>query len=117
MSLSLRVDSNKYIAPMRQALEECDISKIIYLIQEGANINSLDENGWGFLHVAAKIGDVKIIKLLVESGANIKLLNKPFTLLDEQIYAGIEYNPSCSYFSKSSIASLLLYSFAMSNAV
>jgi len=55
-----------------------------------ANINLPIENGWRALHIAAKLGGTKIIRSLVESGANVKLLNKPLSALDNQLYAAID---------------------------
>jgi ankyrin repeat protein len=66
------------------------MSVTIALVHEGANINLPIENGWRALHIAAKLGDIKIIRLLVECGANVKLLNKPLSILDDQLYAATD---------------------------
>ena len=40
------------------------------------NINLINKDGWGLLHLAAKFGDDLLIRLLLERGADANLSNK-----------------------------------------
>jgi ankyrin repeat protein len=45
------------------------------LINLGADVNAATETGWTALHAAAFIGATKLVKLLVESGAKVNVMN------------------------------------------
>ena len=45
------------------------------LINEKVDINSFSHQGWTALHFACRQGNTKMIKLLLDNGANTKLLN------------------------------------------
>jgi ankyrin repeat protein len=46
------------------------------LIRKGANINATRDDGWTPLHEAAKEGDVEMVKLLIERGADVNAKTK-----------------------------------------
>lgn len=50
------------------------------LLDNGANVNAADDNeqGWTALHKAAEKGDITVVKLLLQKGANAKAVNKGF---------------------------------------
>ncbi len=50
---------------------EGDIVEVQRLLDHGANVNAIDENGWQPLHEAVHSGQLDIVKLLVERGADI----------------------------------------------
>lgn len=58
---------------MLNSIEEGNINKIKKCLEEGAEINREDNNGWAPLHYTAnkKTEAQELVKLLVERGANI----------------------------------------------
>lgn len=64
------------------AIEEQNISKISKLIEAGCDLNGNNgvsfEEGITFLMVASVSGNLDIVKLLVESGANVNAVSKYF---------------------------------------
>ena len=45
------------------------------LLEHGADLNSRDIEGWTPLHAAAATGNVQLISILVDSGANLVAIN------------------------------------------
>ncbi len=62
----------------RKAAWDGDVQKIKQFIQQGVNVNCVDENGCTALMNAAHNGEIDILSLLLRAGANI--------------YQGAEYN-------------------------
>ena len=62
--------------PLHDCAKEGDIEKVNILISEGANINSIDENGLTPLHCAADQGHKGIVELLILKGANVNVVNR-----------------------------------------
>ncbi len=46
------------------------------LIDNGANINTLDPHGWAPIHDAARRNQTRIVKMLIEKGADVNLKSK-----------------------------------------
>ena len=46
------------------------------LIQNGADVNAVDENKQTALHIAAQKGHVDVAKVLIQSGADVNALQK-----------------------------------------
>jgi ankyrin repeat protein len=46
---------------------------IYYAIEEGANVNEQDKNGWSALYYAVDAGNISIIELLLRNGANVDI--------------------------------------------
>lgn len=63
----LRSPEKQFLA----ATANYDVPKIEELLKRGVNIDVEDENGWTALHSAAKSGVAKVIRLLIEKGANV----------------------------------------------
>jgi uncharacterized protein len=53
------------------AVKATDISAMMELINTGVDVNQQDEHGWTSLNWAAGKGDVEMVKLLVENGADM----------------------------------------------
>ncbi|MEE2822053.1 MAG: ankyrin repeat domain-containing protein [Acidobacteriota bacterium] len=64
-----------------------------FLVQEGANVNAIGENGWTALHGAAYIGADETIRFLVDSNAKLDIvdvfLQTPWSIAEGIIGAGI----------------------------
>ncbi len=57
------------------AIGNSDLSKVRGLVAQGANIDTNDKNGNTPLYSAAEIGDLNLVKLLLDNGANIEAKN------------------------------------------
>ncbi|WP_341821499.1 ankyrin repeat domain-containing protein [Wolbachia endosymbiont (group A) of Myopa testacea] len=71
------------------------IGTVNALIQNGADVNALDQRGWTPLHFAARDGDEDIVGVLITNGANPLLKNK-----DGSTPRGSMYTGSCSVFGQ-----------------
>jgi ankyrin repeat protein len=58
-----------------EAVEESDFRRAQKLIAKGADVNQQNSYGYSALHVAAASGDAKVVKLLLEAGANVNARN------------------------------------------
>ena len=56
------------------AAEYCDTKIIAYLIEQGADINALDNSGCPPLFIAMKTGNMDVSRLLIDSQANINIV-------------------------------------------
>ena len=60
-----------------------------YFIKKNDDVNKKNKNGDTPLHLAFKIGNYEIIRLLLENGANLKIKNKkgftPFDIANKEI--------------------------------
>ena len=54
---------------------ECDIPHARELLSNLCGVNDRDDNGWSPLIIAAYSGNLKVMKFLVESGANVNAVN------------------------------------------
>lgn len=53
------------------AIKEKDIAKVDYIIKNGANVNSKNDEDWTVLMEASCINSIEIIKLLIKAGADV----------------------------------------------
>ena len=53
-----------------------DLKKVKRLLNEGADVNAKDEDGWTPLHWAAYYGHLNVVKLLVDRGADVNAKSK-----------------------------------------
>lgn len=102
------------------------------LIERGSDLNATTTDGSYPLSIAAKMGNITIVKLLVEKGADIEicglkalleaikkdnidicifLLSKGVELVDNNLYLDNEYNKHLSYIEKKIRCDLLYYSY------
>lgn len=56
---------------LREAVNMGQASEVESLLQKGVNMNIVDENGLGLLHLACSVNEVKIVSLLAKFGADI----------------------------------------------
>jgi ankyrin repeat protein len=76
-------------APLHEAAKAGEVEEAERLIQAGANLEALDEDGETPLTAAALAGQSAVVKLLFARGADIKGRNKGgFTLLHAAAYSG-----------------------------
>ncbi len=57
------------------AAESGNIDIVKVLIQNGADVNAVDENKQSALHHAAEYGDVELAKVLLENGADVNAID------------------------------------------
>jgi len=62
-----------------------DIQKARMLLSKGANVNMSDINGWTLLMWSCDFGDLEMVNLLLEHGADIEKVGKP---IDKEKYTG-----------------------------
>ncbi len=76
-------------APLHEAAKADEVQEVERLIQAGADVEALDEDGETPLTAAALAGKTAAVKLLVARGADIKRRNKGgFTALHAAAYTG-----------------------------
>ncbi len=63
---------NENDTPFIKAIKSEDINKVKSLIKSRINVNEVYENGYTALMVAASKGNVEIVKLLIETGADLE---------------------------------------------
>lgn len=64
-----------YIFPCLQCCIDNSLEMANILILNGADLNTRDVEGWTPLHAAAACGNLQIINLMVDSGADLVALN------------------------------------------
>ena len=57
--------------PLIEAIEESNFKRTQKLIAKGADVNQQNSYGYSALFAAARSGDAKIVKLLLDAGANV----------------------------------------------
>ncbi len=84
--------ANKMDRPTKEEYSNAlEIAKL--LVEKGADVNAVGENGWTPLHGAAYVGDDEIVQFLVDSGATLDVidtfLQTPWSIAEGIIGAGI----------------------------
>ena len=54
-----------------EAVKNCDLETLKDLLEERADVNEQDEQGWTALNWAAGRGDAQAVSLLLEHGADV----------------------------------------------
>jgi len=68
-----------------------DVKNLQILINAGANINALDENGYAPLHLAAQEGHLEVIRTLAKAGADTEIRDQQNNATPLH-FAALEYN-------------------------
>ena len=68
ISIYAKIFQNKKIIP---SAKRCNLAKM--LIQNGANVNAVNQNSLTPLHLAVNDDEIDVAKILIENGANIEL--------------------------------------------
>ena len=63
--------TDNYSDRLREAVNDGDTETVKLLLEEGANVNQFDMEGWTLLHDAIRMNRIEICKLLLEKGANV----------------------------------------------
>jgi hypothetical protein len=63
------------IEDLLKAINADDISRTKNLLNEGLDVNGMNEHGWSALMVAASKGSMEMLKLLIENGAALDVKN------------------------------------------
>ena len=72
----LNKQSFKKLTALHMALEKkIDPQIALHLIQSGANVNAVDDNGHTTLHYAVGIKSIEIVKAMIKTGADLELEN------------------------------------------
>ncbi|MCL7044833.1 hypothetical protein MKW94_000997, partial [Papaver nudicaule] len=84
-TLKFDVDAKDYyaITPLYHAIFEGGLDTVRYLLEKGANADSLEDEVFPPLHSAARIGDTKMITLLLSRGARVDVATREGTALRE----------------------------------
>ncbi|MFW5812372.1 MAG: ankyrin repeat domain-containing protein, partial [Alkalispirochaetaceae bacterium] len=59
------------LTALRYAIMEGNYLMAEYLIERGAEVNQTNEYGWTPMHTAARYGEIDIMNMLIEEGAEI----------------------------------------------
>lgn len=73
-----RIDANSPTKsnPLITAVRKCDASEVKRICLGEADINARDEHDWSALNWAAEQGDVEVIQILIEHGADVLATGK-----------------------------------------
>jgi Ankyrin repeats (3 copies) len=77
--LPLHVDSNDFVAPsetydmeVSRAVRSCDLDRMRQLLKEGKSFDACNKFGESLVHMACRLGDVRVVKFLIEE-ATVRL--------------------------------------------
>jgi ankyrin repeat protein len=89
-SINLQFDWRYVMTALMNAVKNNDVALVRELIQQGVNVNELDANKDASLIIAAYKGYTEIVKLLLEAGADVSVVDPGMqaTALHAAAYAG-----------------------------
>lgn len=70
---SLIISIVLYAGELHDSVKKLDIKNVHKLVENGSDINALDEKGRTALHLASSIGRISLVEYLVEHGANVHI--------------------------------------------
>ena len=76
---------------------------VSYLLEKGADVNSLTQRGETPLHYAARAAQPNVIKLLLDHGADVNAKSKASLLLINSPFHDHAYNSSQSFHPRSTL--------------
>ena len=74
--LALFLVVSLFSSALHKAVKEINEKEVHTLVEQGLDLNALDENGRTPLHLAAPIGRYSLVQYLVEHGADVHLKDK-----------------------------------------
>ncbi len=69
-NVNLTATNSMRVAPLHAAVAARQPEIVKVLVQAGADVNQVQQQGWRPLHGAAQNGDEETVKLLLEAGAD-----------------------------------------------
>ena len=69
IKLSLETKNSEYL----KAADDGELKTLVLLLNAGANIKCMDEDGYSALHLAAGEGHDDIVKILVDHGLDVNI--------------------------------------------
>ena len=57
-------------ADLRRAVLNCDLKYVEWMVEEGCDVNVVDEYGMSALHFAAYRGDIEMVEYLIDHGCD-----------------------------------------------
>ena len=67
--LLMKTNGQHFTSAAEKGHGHVDVAKV--LIQNGADVNAVDEDKWTALHFAAENGHVDVAKVLIQNGADV----------------------------------------------
>ena len=68
------LETEEGVTPLMAAVHEENYTCIKALLELGANVNKLNHNtDWAALHLASNLGNIDLVTLLMENGADMEL--------------------------------------------
>ena len=55
------------------------------LLENGADVNAVDDDEWTALHYAARFGHVDVVKVLIQNGTDVNAVQRQRTALHSQL--------------------------------
>ena len=74
-NMSLEDTAENQMTALHLAIRNCMENSVIYLLNLGINVNSKDKDGNTALHYAVKMNQTRIIKKLLQRGADVNITN------------------------------------------
>ena len=74
-NMSLDDTAENQMTALHLAIRNCMENSVIYLLNLGINVNSKDKEGNTALHYAVRMNQIRIIKKLIQRGADVNITN------------------------------------------
>lgn len=74
LSLDINAGGGYYSTSLHAAVISGNLDIVLVLLNHGANVNTLDDEGWSPLHRASRGGRLDVLELLLEQRADVNIL-------------------------------------------